>query len=482
MDPSLFRQSERSLWHNPRIQKHKNQYTKKIAAMEDHNPNIRVLLRAAHDGDFERVRELVEDHGVDAGAIDQGGSGLTALANASMQGHIQIVQFLVRKGVDIDPYFIAGGTPLDWACREGHFSVVEFLVDNGADANAGEGISRPLSNACIHGQVAIALYLLEKGASWDEETFQKTVKEGHLAVVQLLLARGARAYLNARNRDGFTPLHLACIEGHHLVAQWLVQHGANVYDRTTNTNETPAELANRVLNTIRTRRWNQNQLPGLTAVSEYFESGLAKVHQCHSLVLWLQGKNSWKPIVSVENDLDGRRARNVDKRNIAAITRYINAAWNARNHVSYYQSHGGFPTVCWSWSDGIKTYVTVRVELLQSTRARDILARTTDARNVEISIDSTNPERIGRLLDEDNNEEVQQESEGEHNDQVRLTVPLPFDCKDYFINPFKVALTAGVDVGVFPGPAPYTKLLHVSLEKKEDEVNKRRNHRANFHR
>ena len=50
---------------------------------------------AAWNGDFERVRELVEDHGVDVDAPDDQHLGWTALHCACGGGHLSIVEFLV---------------------------------------------------------------------------------------------------------------------------------------------------------------------------------------------------------------------------------------------------------------------------------------------------------------------------------------------------------------------------------------------------
>ena len=48
---------------------------------------------------------------------------------------------------------------------------------------------------------------------------------GHIDVVELLLAKGAD--VNAKGRDGFTPLHAAITDGHPDVADLLRQHGGH---------------------------------------------------------------------------------------------------------------------------------------------------------------------------------------------------------------------------------------------------------------
>ena len=57
--------------------------------------------------------------------------------------------------------------------------------------------------------------------------FTGPVMQGHLAVVQELVACGAN--LEATSIRGTTPLHLACMWGHLAVVQELVAHGADLF-------------------------------------------------------------------------------------------------------------------------------------------------------------------------------------------------------------------------------------------------------------
>ena len=350
-------------------------------------------------------------------------------------------------------------------------------MNKGADVNAGADVndglpSGPLFYASQGGHFEVAAYLLERRASLNEKTIFQAVIHGHRNVLQLLFAHGAGAYVNNKDHEGFTLLHRAI--GHHGsigLVKYLVNNGADIYARATQNNLTSEEFA------IAIRRPNRSHFPGyleLTDIKRYLQQ-VAEAHRCHAIVLSHLHKKFWEGFVSADTGLNGRRARDVDERNIEAITKNIDTAWKNRNHnhVQRYLDQG-LQIDRWSWSDAFKTYVTIHVEVWGRTRAQDILARTTDSRNVEIVIDMPKPERYGGLLnvlDEDRGDyyKLVIQEEGEGNDQVRLTVALPFDCKGDFINPFGVALTAGVDVGVFPMWTHSPNLLHVSLEKKLDE-------------
>jgi len=49
-----------------------------------------------------------------------------------MNGHLDIVSFLVEHNGDIDCKSNNLWTPLHYACHKGHFLVVEYLINHGA--------------------------------------------------------------------------------------------------------------------------------------------------------------------------------------------------------------------------------------------------------------------------------------------------------------------------------------------------------------
>ena len=110
--------------------------------------------------------------------------------------------------------------PVNAAIKEGHIEVVELLLAAGADVNqAGDYGDTPLH--CASGK-------------------------GHTEIVKLLLAAGAD--VNQANNSGWTPLQDSCQSGHSEVVSMLLAAGADV-NKAENHGKTPLYIASEYGNT-----------------------------------------------------------------------------------------------------------------------------------------------------------------------------------------------------------------------------------------
>jgi ankyrin repeat protein len=126
----------------------------------------------------------------------------TPLIFASMEGHVEVVRWLLDNGAAIDTRDYDGATALSFACREGGFSVVELLMERGADPTI----------ATLGGWTPLVV----------------ASRQGHLEVVRFLLGHPrARATLNRRDGGGGTALWFACYHGRGGVARALLEKGAD---------------------------------------------------------------------------------------------------------------------------------------------------------------------------------------------------------------------------------------------------------------
>ena len=131
----------------------------------------------------------------------------TLLHWACQEGHLKIVRLLIEFGAEVNVSDEEGFTPLVIAAGAGYNSIVRELLKAGADANAR-----------VHGNSdGTALHL---ACAWDR-----------IAVVKTLVEM-SDADINARNRDGKTPLDNVLEPGTNgktgdkKLAAYLIKHGA----------------------------------------------------------------------------------------------------------------------------------------------------------------------------------------------------------------------------------------------------------------
>ncbi|XP_062601738.1 uncharacterized protein LOC134263416 [Saccostrea cucullata] len=88
---------------------------------------------------------------------------LTPLTTACRGGHIDLVKYLLKNGVDANSQD-QNGTPLIVACREGHMNVVMELIEHGANINLYVNNETPLIAAVKGNHSCIIKELLKAGA------------------------------------------------------------------------------------------------------------------------------------------------------------------------------------------------------------------------------------------------------------------------------------------------------------------------------
>jgi ankyrin repeat protein len=134
------------------------------------------------------------------------------LSNAAAKGDAEAVQAAIEQGVNPNEIGPEQKRPLHWAAQRGHKDVVKLLIDAGADLNAKDKNGwTPLHLTC--------------GLTRSNE-----LRERHVAIADLLIEH--RAGVNCRNNNGVTPLHLATKNERDDVVQLLLARhaSANVTD------------------------------------------------------------------------------------------------------------------------------------------------------------------------------------------------------------------------------------------------------------
>ena len=135
------------------------------------------LIQACVNGHLDVVEYLVEKCQADIrqeGSIsvgDQHVASASPLWCAASAGKYPVVKYLVRKNADVNSTTETGSTPLRAACFKGHYSVVKFLTQNKADIEiANHGGHTCLMLACLKGHADIVHHLLTRGADVNRKT------------------------------------------------------------------------------------------------------------------------------------------------------------------------------------------------------------------------------------------------------------------------------------------------------------------------
>ncbi|KAF8538791.1 putative ankyrin repeat protein, partial [Trichophaea hybrida] len=163
------------------------------------------LFCAIHHNKPEVVDVLLK-HGVNIHS--QNRTGFTPLDMATRNGRDRITELLIKKGANVNQSSPRSDSPLHFAVMFKHMTTITLLLDNKADVNATNGDqATPLHLAQ---DKDFAQILVKRGAHvnvvnrYDQTPLSYAIKEKDAEWVKLLIKNGA--HVNETNRKGETPL------------------------------------------------------------------------------------------------------------------------------------------------------------------------------------------------------------------------------------------------------------------------------------
>nr|CAD7425874.1 unnamed protein product [Timema monikensis] len=190
------------------------------------------LMEAAREGHEEMVALLLSQ-GANINAQTEE-TQETALTLACCGGFTDVADFLIKAGADLE---LGASTPLMEASQEGHIDLVRYLLESNADVHAQTQTGdTALTYACENGHTDVADLLLQFGANLEHESeggrtpLMKACRAGHLCTVQFLISKHADVNRQTTNND-HTPLSLACAGGHLAVVELLLAQSADPFHK-----------------------------------------------------------------------------------------------------------------------------------------------------------------------------------------------------------------------------------------------------------
>ncbi|XP_014677222.1 PREDICTED: E3 ubiquitin-protein ligase MIB1-like isoform X2 [Priapulus caudatus] len=239
------------------------------------------LVKAAANGDAQKVEELLSRPDADVNGIF---AGHTALQAASQNGHAEVVKVLIRHTCDFEIEdkdgdqsvhhaafgdeqgvieLLARGnadlnarnkrrqTALHIAVNKGHASVCKTLMELGCHPSLqdSEG-DTPLHDAISKKRDDMVAILLDHGADVaiannnGFNALHHAALRGNPGAMRILLSKLPRPWVvDEKKDDGYTALHLAALNNHLEVAELLVQQGKANLDLQNCNLQTPLHLA-----------------------------------------------------------------------------------------------------------------------------------------------------------------------------------------------------------------------------------------------
>ena len=195
------------------------------------------LHYASANGHGEIVELLLKAQGVDVNVADD--QGRTALYGAASKGYREVVALLLEKGANINALDKYGKTPLHHASADGHAEIVKLLLNaQGIDVNVADNQGRTaLHEAAINPTKKLLKIFREDN---QDHTSSRIVAVGSSSTKVIEMLRKAGADVDAKDKDGNTPLDVNRSSGGKIPEELFLNKDADIEAINKEGNASPA--------------------------------------------------------------------------------------------------------------------------------------------------------------------------------------------------------------------------------------------------
>ncbi|XP_046369336.2 putative ankyrin repeat protein RF_0381 [Haliotis rufescens] len=194
--------------------------------------DMNILHMACEGGNDPIVKHVLQQTVTDINSRRRDGS--TAVMQAVLNGHINVLNLLVSKGVDLTMFDDKGSTLLEKAIQGGNTEIVKYVFNQTrVDINRKHCGLTPVMHAAYCGKLDVFMFFVQKGADLsitDENhgtILLKACDGGNIDIVKYVLEQNI-VEINSKGKEDLTPAMKAARRGHRDIFELLVKKGANL--------------------------------------------------------------------------------------------------------------------------------------------------------------------------------------------------------------------------------------------------------------
>ena len=198
--------------------------------MSEDNKELNQLHSAERDSNVTEMKlTLPPGFSVDS----RNATGRTPLMNAALNGNVQVVKSVIKRGADPSLMDNRGWNTLHCAAQGGDTDIISLIHTHlpNIDSKTREG-DTPLMLAALNGKLRAVKWFLERGATvaceekrgWN--TLHHAAQGGDTDIISLIHTHLPN--IDSKTREGDTPLMLAALNGKLRAVKWFLERGATV--------------------------------------------------------------------------------------------------------------------------------------------------------------------------------------------------------------------------------------------------------------